>query len=177
MGCNLCNFHYYCIAVTGLQHNPDFWKGHMYELLEFTYCKLKTLPQFFLQMRPQNHPKSKMSIELPPCARFSLNHIKKEPVGYRGLLGSTFLFFFLTPMEVPVNLSTSALRSSVSSCGCSWRSKRCTLLGGSSFARFCQQEFGEFPWPAWAVGSYSSGPPAGELPKFLLTKPHAWRDA
>ena len=39
-----------------------------------------------------------------------------------------------------------------------------TFLGGSSFARFCQQEFGEFPRPAWAVDSYSSGPPAGGTP-------------
>ena len=45
-----------------------------------------------------------------------------------------------------------------------------TLLGGSSFARFCQQEFGEFPRPAWAVGSYSSGPPAGATLKILVDK-------
>ena len=44
-----------------------------------------------------------------------------------------------------------------------------TLLGGSSFARFCQQEFGEFPRPAWAVGSYSSGPAAGGTPQFPKT--------
>ena len=35
----------------------------------------------------------------------------------------------------------------------------CTLLGVQSWVRFYQQEFGEFPWPAWTVGSYSSGPP------------------
>ena len=45
-----------------------------------------------------------------------------------------------------------------------------TLLGGSSFARFCQQEFGEFPRPAWAVGNYSSGPPAGGTPQILVDK-------
>ena len=28
-----------------------------------------------------------------------------------------------------------------------------TLLGVQSWVRFCWQEFGEFPWPAWAVGS------------------------
>ena len=33
-----------------------------------------------------------------------------------------------------------------------------THLGGHSWLKFCQQEFGEFPRPAWAVGSYSSGP-------------------
>ena len=47
---------------------------------------------------------------------------------------------------------------------------RNTLLGGSSFARFCQQEFGEFPRPAWAVGSYSSGPTAGGTPQILVDK-------
>ena len=46
----------------------------------------------------------------------------------------------------------------------------CTLLGGSSFARFCQQEFGEFPRPAWAVGSYSSGPLALGTPQILVDK-------
>ena len=40
----------------------------------------------------------------------------------------------------------------------------CTLLGVPSWVRFCRQEFGEFPPPAWAVGSYSSGPPAGGTP-------------
>ena len=30
-----------------------------------------------------------------------------------------------------------------------------------------------FHHPAWAVGSYSSGPPAGELPKYKSTKPCA----
>ena len=53
---------------------------------------------------------------------------------------------------------------------------RHTLLGVQSWVRFCQQEFGEFPRPAWAVGSYSSGPPAGgKLPKFLSSKPCEWR--
>ena len=46
----------------------------------------------------------------------------------------------------------------------------CTLLGVPSCVRFCQQEFGEFPWPAWAVGSYSSGPPAGGTPQILVDK-------
>ena len=45
-----------------------------------------------------------------------------------------------------------------------------TLLGGSSFARFCQQEF---PRPAWAVDNYSSGPPAGGTPQILVDK--TWR--
>ena len=27
-----------------------------------------------------------------------------------------------------------------------------------------------FPWPAWAVGSYSSGPPAGGAPQILVDK-------
>ena len=45
-----------------------------------------------------------------------------------------------------------------------------TLLGVPSFARFCQQEFGEFPRPACAVGSYSSGPSAGGAPKILVDK-------
>ena len=45
-----------------------------------------------------------------------------------------------------------------------------TLLGVQSWVRFCQQEFGEFPWPAWAVGSYSSGPPAGGTPQILIDK-------
>ena len=30
-----------------------------------------------------------------------------------------------------------------------------------------------FHHPAWAVGSYSSGPPVGELPKYKSTKPCA----
>ena len=46
----------------------------------------------------------------------------------------------------------------------------CTLLGVQSWVRFCQQEFGEFPWPAWAVGSYSSGPAAGGTPQILVDK-------
>ena len=45
-----------------------------------------------------------------------------------------------------------------------------TLLGVQSWVRFCQQEFGEFPRPAWAVGSYSS-PPAGGTPQILVDKP------
>ena len=45
-----------------------------------------------------------------------------------------------------------------------------TLLGFQSWVRFCQQEFGEFPRPAWAVGSYSSGPPAGGTPQLLVDK-------
>ena len=39
-----------------------------------------------------------------------------------------------------------------------------TLLGGSSFARFCKQEFGE------KVATEAAHQP-GELPKFLFTKP------
>ena len=46
----------------------------------------------------------------------------------------------------------------------------CTLLGVPSCVRFCQQEFGEFPRPVWAVGSYSSGPPAGGTPQNLVDK-------
>ena len=45
-----------------------------------------------------------------------------------------------------------------------------TLLGVPSCVRLCQQEFGEFPRPAWAVGSYSSGPPAGGTPQILVDK-------
>ena len=45
-----------------------------------------------------------------------------------------------------------------------------TERGGSSFARFWRQEFGEFPRSAWAVGSYSSGPPAGGTPHVLVFK-------
>ena len=45
-----------------------------------------------------------------------------------------------------------------------------TLLGVPSWVRFCRQEFGEFPRPAWAVGSYSSGPPAGWTPQILDDK-------
>ena len=45
-----------------------------------------------------------------------------------------------------------------------------TLLGGHSWMRFCQQEFGEFPRPAWAVGGYSSGPSAGGTPQILVDK-------
>ena len=42
---------------------------------------------------------------------------------------------------------------------------QCTLLGVPSCVRFCQQEFEMFHHPAWAVGSYSSGPPAGGTPQ------------
>ena len=45
-----------------------------------------------------------------------------------------------------------------------------TERGGSSFARFWRQEFGEFPRPAGVVGSYSSGPPAGPTPQILVDK-------
>ena len=45
-----------------------------------------------------------------------------------------------------------------------------TLLGVPSWVRFCQQEFGEFPRPPWAVGSYSSGPPAGGTTQILVDK-------
>ena len=48
--------------------------------------------------------------------------------------------------------------------------KESTLLGVPSCVRFCQQEFGEFPRPAWAVGSHSSGPPAGGTPQILVDK-------
>ena len=43
-------------------------------------------------------------------------------------------------------------------------------LSIQSWVRFCQQEFGEFPWPAWAVGSYSNGRPAGGTPQILVDK-------
>ena len=46
----------------------------------------------------------------------------------------------------------------------------CTLLGVPSWVRFCQQEFWKFPWPAGAVGSYSSGPPAGGTTQILVDK-------
>ena len=52
-----------------------------------------------------------------------------------------------------------------------------TLLGGSSFARFCQQEFGEFPRLVGHFCSYLLPKQAGVLPKFLLTKPCEWRGA
>ena len=45
-----------------------------------------------------------------------------------------------------------------------------TLLGVPSLARLWREEFGEFPRPAWAVGSYSIGPPAGGTPQILLFK-------
>ena len=57
----------------------------------------------------------------------------------------------------PHDLSTRSIEMYVE-CTQSWRIS-CTLLGVQSWERFYQQEFGEFPWPAWAVGSYSSGPP------------------
>ena len=44
------------------------------------------------------------------------------------------------------------------------------LLGVPSCVSFCQQEFGEFPRPAWAVGSYSSGPPARGTPQIIVDK-------
>ena len=43
-------------------------------------------------------------------------------------------------------------------------------VGRPVFARFWRKEFGEFPRPALAVGSYSSGPPAGGTPQILLFK-------
>ena len=43
-------------------------------------------------------------------------------------------------------------------------------LSIQSWVRFCQQEFGEFPWPAWAVGSYSNGPPAGVTPQIVVDR-------
>ena len=45
-----------------------------------------------------------------------------------------------------------------------------TFLGVPPWVRFCRQEFGEFPRPAWAMGSYSSGPPAGGTPQILVDK-------
>ena len=45
-----------------------------------------------------------------------------------------------------------------------------TLLGVQSWVRFCQQEFGMFHHPAWAVGSHSSGPPVGGTPQILVDK-------
>ena len=47
-------------------------------------------------------------------------------------------------------------------------SNRNTLV--QSWVRFCQHEFGKFPWPAWAVGSYSSGQPAGGTHQILIIK-------
>ena len=35
---------------------------------------------------------------------------------------------------------------------------------------FLSTRIWEFPWPAWAVGSYSSDPPAGGTPKILVDK-------
>ena len=45
-----------------------------------------------------------------------------------------------------------------------------TLLGVPSFARFWRQEFGLFPRPAWALGSYSRDPPAGGTPQIIVFK-------
>ena len=47
---------------------------------------------------------------------------------------------------------------------------RCTLLGVQSWVRLCRQEFGEFPRTVWAVGSYSSDPPAGGTLQILVGK-------
>ena len=50
-----------------------------------------------------------------------------------------------------------------------------TLLGIHSWVRFCRQEFGEFPRLVgryYTVATYCPSRP-GELPKFLLIKPHA----
>ena len=47
------------------------------------------------------------------------------------------------------------------------------LLGVPSCVSFCQQEFGEFPRPALAVGS---GPPAGETPQILVDKTSSMSD-
>ena len=44
-----------------------------------------------------------------------------------------------------------------------------TALFIHSVARFWRWGFGEFPRPAWAVSSYSSGPPAGGTPIMLCS--------
>ena len=48
-----------------------------------------------------------------------------------------------------------------------------TLLGGSSFARFCQQEFGEFPRLVGRYCSYLLPKQAGGTPQILVDK--TWR--
>ena len=54
--------------------------------------------------------------------------------------------------------------------GLSLNARTFFIIGVPSWVRFCQQEFGEFPR---LVGRYCSYLlQAGELPKFLLTKPH-----
>ena len=53
----------------------------------------------------------------------------------------------------------------------SYKARKDTRLGVQSWVRFCQQEYGECPRPAWAVGSYSSGHQPGELPKSKSTQP------
>ena len=45
-----------------------------------------------------------------------------------------------------------------------------TLLGGSSFARFCQQEFGEFLWLLGRYCSYLLPKQAGGTPHILVDK-------
>ena len=45
-----------------------------------------------------------------------------------------------------------------------------TERGGGSFARVWKWGFEESPRPAWAVGSYSSGPPAGGTPQIIVDK-------
>ena len=47
----------------------------------------------------------------------------------------------------------------------------CSLLYTlRQLVRFCQQDFGEFPRPSWAVGSYSSSPQAGGTLQVLVDK-------
>ena len=45
-----------------------------------------------------------------------------------------------------------------------------------SSPRLCCYHFGHFPPPAWALGSCSSGPQAGELPKLIATEPRTRGD-
>ena len=45
-----------------------------------------------------------------------------------------------------------------------------TLLGGSSFARFCQQEFGEFHRLVGRYGNYLLPKQAGGTPQIFVDK-------
>ena len=46
----------------------------------------------------------------------------------------------------------------------------------SSWTGFCWIGFGMFHHPAWAVGSYSSGPPAGGTPKIKVNPTQVYED-
>ena len=70
--------------------------------------------------------------------------------------------------ETPANIIFVTLLTKKTQAGTAFLLR--TLLGVPSRVRFCQQEFGDFPRPAWAVGSYSSGPPAGGTPQILVDK-------